>query len=379
MDPRTVRSPLVLRSPEAKNRNRETRNWKSRTVPVIKINCVPYVLGIDGGGTKTQCAVGDESKLLATATAGPSNVLRVGETQARESLHQSVRQACAAAGITPAQITHACIGAAGAARPQVAETVRRILAEILPSPIHVVGDMEIALEAAFGAGPGVLVIAGTGSIAYGRDLKGNTARAGGWGYAISDEGSAHWIGRAAAAALVRDMDRTEMHRAEMGRTEMDRPDTARTEAARSAGDSKSHAAPQSSLASALLKAWNVVSLEDFARAPASANPPDFAALFPAVLASTEDSATQILSSAGAELAHLASVVICRLFPPSRTSEPNLAASASTPVAMAGGVFRHATLVRQVFYNQVRWLDPGVQVHPEIVDPVEGALSLARKM
>jgi N-acetylglucosamine kinase-like BadF-type ATPase len=348
---------------------------------VIKINRVPYFLGIDGGGTKTLCAVGDESKLLATATAGPSNVLRVGEAQARESLHQSVRQACAAAGITPAQVTNTCVGAAGAARPQVAETVRRILAEILPSikapsTINVVGDMQIGLEAAFGAGPGVLVIAGTGSIAYGRDAHGNTARAGGWGFAISDEGSAHWIGRAAAAALVRDMDRTEM-----GRTEMDRLDTARTEAAQSAGDSKSHAALQSSpLASALLKAWNVVSLEDFARAPASANPPDFAALFPAVLASTEDSATQILSSAGAELAHLASVVICRLFPPSRTSETNVAASAAPiPVAMAGGVFRHAAVVRQVFYNQVRWLDPGVQVQPEIVEPVEGALRLARKV
>jgi glucosamine kinase len=337
---------------------------------VIKINRVPYVLGIDGGGTKTHCAVGDESKLLATATAGPSNVLRVGETQARESLHQSVRQACAAAGITPAQITHTCIGAAGAARPQVAETVRRILAETLPSPIHVVGDMQIALEAAFGAGPGVLVIAGTGSIAYGRDRKGNTARAGGWGYAISDEGSAHWIGRAAAAALVRDMDRTEITPTETRRPEMHRTDA----------DSKSRAALQASpLAAALLKAWNVATLEDFARAPASPNPPDFAALFPAVLASPEDSATQILASAGAELAHLASVVICRLFPPSRTSEPNLAASAPIPVAMAGGVFRHATLVRQVFYNQVRWLDPGVQVHPEIVDPVEGALSLARRM
>ncbi|MGA9978901.1 MAG: BadF/BadG/BcrA/BcrD ATPase family protein [Candidatus Sulfotelmatobacter sp.] len=317
---------------------------------------MPYYLGIDGGGTKTLCAVGDESKLLATATAGPSNVLRVGEAQARESLHQSVRQACAAAGITPAQVTHTCIGAAGAARPEVAETVRRILAEILSSPIHVVGDMEIALEAAFGAGPGVLVIAGTGSIAYGRDTQGNTARAGGWGFTISDEGSAHWIGRAAAAALVRDMDRTE-------------------------GDSKSRATLQDSpLASALLKAWGVTTLEDFARAPASGTAPDFAALFPAVLASPEDSATQILASAGAELAHLASVVICRLFPPNRTSAPNAAASAaSVPVAMAGGVFRHAALVRQVFYNQVRWLDPGVQVQPEIVDPVEGALRLARKV
>ena len=320
-----------------------------------------YYLGIDGGGTKTLCAVGDDSRLLATATTGPSNVLRVGEAQARESLHQSVSQACAAAGITPSQVTNTCIGAAGAARPEVAEIVHRIVAEILPSTnlpatIKVVGDMQIALEAAFGNGHGVLVIAGTGSIAYGRDLHGHTARAGGWGFAISDEGSAHWIGRAAAAALVRDMDRTDE-------------------------DTKTRAALQASpLASALLKAWNVTTLEDFARAPASANPPDFAALFPAVLASPEDSATQILASAGAELAHLASVVICRLFPPNRASGSNVAATAaSVPVAMAGGVFRHAALVRQVFYNQVRWLDPGVQVQPEIVDPVEGALHLARKV
>src|SRR5216684_3782061 len=66
--------------------------------PCVKTKPVPYFLGIDGGGTKTTCAVGDESNLLATATAGPSNIVRVGEGQARESLQRSVRQACAAAG-----------------------------------------------------------------------------------------------------------------------------------------------------------------------------------------------------------------------------------------------------------------------------------------
>ncbi len=60
----------------------------------------------------------------------------------------------------------------------------------------------IALEAAFGSGPGVIVIAGTGSIAYGRNAEGQTARAGGWGFAISDEGSGHWIGRTAVAAAI---------------------------------------------------------------------------------------------------------------------------------------------------------------------------------
>ena len=119
-----------------------------------------------------------------------------------------MRQACAAAGITPAQVSRTCVGGSGAARPELAAIVRHVLAEILSTPIDVVGDMQIALEAAFDTGPGVIVIAGTGSIAYGRDLQGTTVRAGGWGFAIGDEGSAHWIGRAAVSAVLRASDPT---------------------------------------------------------------------------------------------------------------------------------------------------------------------------
>src|SRR5579863_2472772 len=241
---------------------------------MLKIT-VPYYLGIDGGGTKTTCVVGDDSNVLATATAGPSNIVRVGETQARESLQQSVRQACAAAGITPAQVSQTCVGGSGAARPELAEIVRRSLAEILPTPIDVVGDMQIALEAAFDTGPGVIVNAGTGSFAYGRDQQGTTVRAGGWGFAIGDEGSAHWIGRAAVSAVLRAADLT-------GGT----PEPSL----------------QSTLSAALLKAWGVTSLADLARAANSIPPPDFAALFPAVAASSDPLATQILSNAGRELA-----------------------------------------------------------------------------
>src|ERR1700692_472856 len=128
--------------------------------------------------------------------------------QARESLHLSVRQACAAAGIATAQVARTCVGGSGAARPELAEIVRSSLAEIVSSPIDVVGDMQIALDAAFDTGPGVIVIAGTGSIAYGRDPLGTTLRAGGWGFAIGDEGSAHWIGRSAVSAVLRAADLT---------------------------------------------------------------------------------------------------------------------------------------------------------------------------
>ena len=165
-----------------------------------------YYLGIDGGGSKTTCAVGDETSLLAMAVAGPSNITRVGEVRARESLHQAIRQACAEAKIDPRQLSRACVGAAGAGRKEIASVVRKIVAEVIPGAVEVVGDMQIALQAALGTGPGVIVIAGTGSIAYGRDAQGKTARAGGWGFAISDEGSAHWIGRAAVGSVLRAVD-----------------------------------------------------------------------------------------------------------------------------------------------------------------------------
>jgi glucosamine kinase len=304
---------------------------------------VSYYLGIDGGGTKTTCAVGDESHLLATATAGPSNVVRVGEVQARESLQRSVRQACAAAGITPAQVVRTCVGGSGAAHPELAEVVRRSLAEILTAPINVVGDMQIALEAAFDAGPGVIVIAGTGSIAYGRDQQGTTLRAGGWGFAIGDEGSAHWIGRAAVTAVLRAAD-------PRGGTPEPLQD--------------------SDFSAALCKVWGVTSLPDLARAANSVPPPDFAALFPAVAASQDDLAALVLTRAGRELADVAAVVIRRLFAKGHTPP--------VPVAMTGGVFRHAPLVRQVFYNELRALDPRVEVNPQVVEPVEGALRMARR-
>ena len=300
---------------------------------------MPYYLGIDGGGTKTTCAVGDDSSVLATASAGPSNIVRVGEATTRESLHQAVRQACAAAGIPPSEVSRTCVGGSGAARPELAAIVREFLAEMLSTPVEVVGDMQIALEAAFDEGPGVIVIAGTGSIAYGRDWQGKTVRAGGWGFAIGDEGSAHWIGRAAVITLLRASDQNEV-----------------------AGDSP--------LATALFRAWGVRSLSDLARAANSVPPPDFSALFPAVLATKDELAAQVLRSAGRELAQVADIAIGRLF---AKAEPG-----PVPVGMVGGVFRHAELVRQVFYNELRRLDPRAEVIPQVVEPVEGALRMARR-
>jgi glucosamine kinase len=300
---------------------------------------VPYYLGIDGGGTKTTCVIGDDTRILAMATAGPSNIVRVGEAQARESLIHAVRQACAASGIMPEQVVHTCVGGSGAARPELAAIIRSILAEILPSPVDVVGDMETSLEAAFSDGAGVIVIAGTGSMAYGRDKAGQTLRAGGWGFEIGDEGSAHWIGRSAVSALLRASDRE--------------------------GDKVA-----SSLAKALFKTWGVSSLLDLARAANLIPPPNFAGLFRAVVAGNDELSRQVLTKAGKELGEVAAVVIHRLF--------GMDDTAVVPVAMIGGVFRHSALVREAFYNELQVLAPRAQVMPQVVDPAQGALRMARK-
>ncbi len=296
-----------------------------------------FYLGIDGGGTKTRCALGDDTSTLATAIAGGSNVIRVGEALAREALHSSVQQACTTAKISPDQIQSICIGAAGAARPEIAVKVHSILAELTPASIQVVGDMVIALHAAFGDGPGVIAIAGTGSIVYGRDATGRTARAGGWGYAISDEGSGHWVGRHAISAILR---------------------------ARDTGH-------DTSLSDLVLKFWNLPDLGAMVEAANAQPPPDFPRLFPIVLkaaAEGDSVARALLADAGSQLAGLTAKVVTRLWP----------LSPHAPVAMTGSVFRQSTEVRQVFYNCLHARFPGLEVRSELVEPVDGALALARK-
>jgi glucosamine kinase len=306
---------------------------------------VTYYLGIDGGGSKTTCQVGTGGSVLATVTAGPSNITRVGEARAREALHQAIQRACDAANIHPRQLHRACIGAAGAGREDIAATVRKIAAEIIPGEIEVVGDMQIALEAAFGAGPGVIVIAGTGSIAYGRNAHGRTVRAGGWGFAISDEGSAHWIGRAAVTAALRSIDEEIVGD----------PDTDQQE---------------SPLLRNLKSAWKLNTLAEFVNTANSA--PDFAALFPTIVTTAEagdEVAQSVLTQAGRELARIAGLVVRNLFVAETKTK--------IPLAMVGGVFRHSAQVRDIVCNEFQGKDARVKVNPEIVEPVAGALQMAR--
>ena len=165
-----------------------------------------HVLGIDAGGTKTVCQLADErGEVLAEARRGGANLQAAGELDVEKVLHGVMNEVLGDTDLTPAAI---CLGIAGVDRPEDSAVVRGIMKRIgYKARVLVVNDALVALEAGAAGQPGVVVIAGTGSIAYGRNAHDEAARAGGWGYVLGDEGSGYWIGRAALRAVLRQSDR----------------------------------------------------------------------------------------------------------------------------------------------------------------------------
>lgn len=163
------------------------------------------VLGIDAGGTKTVCYLADgEGRLINQSRGGGANLQAVGELGLEKQLHAVMDEALGPHKIVPVAI---CLGIAGADRPADAAVVRAIMQRIgLKSRVVVTNDALVALVAGIGHQPGIVIVAGTGSIAYGRNAAGAAARAGGWGYVLGDEGSGYWIGRVALRAVVREAD-----------------------------------------------------------------------------------------------------------------------------------------------------------------------------
>ena len=165
-----------------------------------------HVLGIDAGGTKTVCLLADDQgQIVAEARRSGANLQAVGELEVEKVLHEVMEEALGDRGIVPAAI---CLGIAGVDRPDDSATIRGIMRRIgHKARVVVVNDALVALEAGAPGQPGIVVISGTGSIAYGRNAKGEAARSGGWGYVLGDEGSGYWIGRAALRAVLREADR----------------------------------------------------------------------------------------------------------------------------------------------------------------------------
>jgi N-acetylglucosamine kinase-like BadF-type ATPase len=165
----------------------------------------PFVIGIDAGGTKTVCYLADgDGRLLGESRGGGANLQAVGELGLEKELHGVMARAIADRPIVPSAI---CLGIAGVDRPADAAVVHALMRRIgFQARVAVTNDALVALVAGNGHGPGVVVVAGTGSIAYGRDAAGRAARAGGWGYVLGDEGSGYWMGRLALRAVLREAD-----------------------------------------------------------------------------------------------------------------------------------------------------------------------------
>jgi N-acetylglucosamine kinase len=167
-----------------------------------------YFLGVDGGASKTAALVTDESgKSLGTGVAGPSNHLRVGIETAARNIERAVNKALVAADVASREIAWAYCGIAGADHPAHRQEVVDSLEIFFPRGNFTVdNDARIALTGAIGFGAGVVVIAGTGSVAFGRNEAGEEARAGGWGPIIGDEGSGYFIARTGLSAVLRAFD-----------------------------------------------------------------------------------------------------------------------------------------------------------------------------
>ncbi len=162
-----------------------------------------HVIGIDAGGTKTVGLLADEQgEVVAKAIAGGANLLVHGELGVEKSLFQVLD---ALDSSTP--VAALCLGIAGVDRSGEEELIRGVLRRLgIRCEVRILNDAIVALVAGAPDGVGIVVVSGTGSIAYGVDPAGNTARSGGWGYLLGDEGSAFWLGHAAVRAGIRAAD-----------------------------------------------------------------------------------------------------------------------------------------------------------------------------
>ncbi len=298
------------------------------------------ILGIDGGGTKTVClAASPAGAVLGRGDGGPANYLSEGIERAEESLRAAIRGALQAAEASPQDVALAAAGLAGASR----ESDRRVLGEVfdrlLPGvPRIIEPDAVIALLGATDCRPGVIIISGTGSMAFGMDHNERRARTGGWGFILGDEGSGYDIARRGLIACLRAYD---------GR------------------------GPETAIRAKVLAVLGLENTEDLI--PFSyANPLSpgrIAALYPAVLEAADEGdpiACRLIEEAAAALAEMVA-----------TTAAKLDFGQEGPLfTMAGGVFRGRSLRERFRQALVRRCPSAVLEDPRH-PPEVGALYLAR--
>jgi N-acetylglucosamine kinase-like BadF-type ATPase len=307
-------------------------------------------LGIDGGATRTVAWVGNEQgKVVGRFEAGPSNPLKVGFEAAQKELLRASRGALrqarssrsGVAGLKreakPALVA-VCAGIAGVDRRQLHRRLLAWLRSYIPARHHLLTvDAAIALRAALGDKPGVIVISGTGSIAYGQEELGHIERAGGWGIPFDDLGSGYDLGRKAIMSALQQFD---------GR------------------------GPRTDLTQLICRSLGLEQIIQIVPHPPVQQ--GVAALFPLVLRAARQGdkvAKDLCRRAGLDLATLARAVVERYGWRRRTFT----------IVMAGGVLKSSPLIRDVFARSVRSFAPRAELEILRREPVEGALELARSV
>ena len=326
------------------------------------VRAARFVLGIDGGGTRTRAAIVDLSgRLLGLGEGGPSNLNVSGRDGVRDAVRDAVeaarvdavRDAGRSAGTDAGTVASddvgsdrdqqpfaaAFLGLAGVVTPRDHAEIRSIASELGLAPDNAVGvdhDLRIALAGGLGGSAGIVLIAGTGSSCYGRTDDGATWRAGGWGPLIDDPGSGYWLGVRAMATVCRSVD---------GR------------------------GPATALERALPDSLGLDSAGDLLRMTGTGGltRERIAALAPLVLDAADAgdaSATRIVAEAIDELARMVEAVERRLF-----------AGNATMLTMTGGLTERRSF-RDALERAITARSPSVRPVASRLPPVLGAAALA---
>lgn len=158
-------------------------------------------LAFDAGGTKTDYVLADETTIFARVRSGTIKRLRTDASTALANLEGALGELAQRAGLDLRTVTRCCVGTAGESVPLVIDWLRAEISARVGGELLILGDVEIALDAAFRGAPGVLVLGGTGSNVAGRGPDGAISTTGGWGPLLADQASGHRIGHEALRAI----------------------------------------------------------------------------------------------------------------------------------------------------------------------------------